>query len=110
MLKFYEIEGRFPSDPAEIPHAAVDYVAGLVKVPVPLFAKYSLASRSAEYRCAQIRRLFGTREVAEADEERWAGWLAAEVCPVETNAERLAAALRERCLTERGRGAHGRAG
>jgi Domain of unknown function (DUF4158) len=101
MLKFYEIEGRFPSDLAEIPHAAVGYVADLVKVPVPLFATYSLASRSAEYHRAQIRGLFGTREVTEADEERWARWLAADVCLVETDAEHLAAALRERCLTER---------
>jgi len=101
MLKFYEIEGRFPTALGEFPHSAVEYVARLAKVAPEFLAQYSLTSRAADYHRAQIRKLFGTREVTEADEERWAEWLAAEVCPVETRAPHLAAALRERCLTER---------
>jgi hypothetical protein len=41
ILKFYEIEGRFPAYPEEIPPAAVEYVASLVKVEAGLLAKYS---------------------------------------------------------------------
>lgn len=33
VLKFFELEGRFPRDPGELAAAAVDYVAGLVRVP-----------------------------------------------------------------------------
>jgi hypothetical protein len=40
MLKFYEIEGRFPAYPEEVPAAAVRYLASLVKVDPVLFAKY----------------------------------------------------------------------
>jgi hypothetical protein len=32
LLKFFELEGRFPTHAAELPPAAVEYVAGLVKV------------------------------------------------------------------------------
>ena len=32
MLKFYEIEGRFPAYPEEVPPAAVRYLGSLVKV------------------------------------------------------------------------------
>lgn len=32
LLKFFDLEGRFPSDRSELPAAAVQYVAGLVKV------------------------------------------------------------------------------
>ena len=76
-------------------------MASLVKVSREAFAKYSWRSRSIEYHRAQIRKAFGTRPASEADEERWAAWLAAEVCPVETARRRLASALRQRCRTEK---------
>ena len=46
MLKFYEIEGRFPAYPEEVPPAAVRYLASLVKVDPVLFAKYPWKGRS----------------------------------------------------------------
>lgn len=100
LLKFYEIEGRFPAYPEEVPPVAVEYVAALVKVSPVAFAKYSWTSRTIKRHRAQIRKEFGTRPAGEADEERWAVWLAAEVCLVETTRRRLAAALRQRCRTE----------
>ena len=39
LLKFFEMEGRFPDLLEEVPQAAVEYVAGLVKVPAADFAK-----------------------------------------------------------------------
>jgi hypothetical protein len=39
LLKFFELEGRFPDVLKEVPLAAVEYVAGLVKVPAADFAK-----------------------------------------------------------------------
>jgi len=72
MVKFYEIEGRFPAYPEEVPRAAVGYIASLVKVDPALFAKYSWRGRTIEYHRAQIRRAYGTRPATEADEDRWA--------------------------------------
>ncbi len=46
LLKFYEIEGRFPAYPGEVPPAAVRYLASLVKVGSALFAKYSWTDRT----------------------------------------------------------------
>ncbi|MFH8699019.1 DUF4158 domain-containing protein [Streptomyces chartreusis] len=43
MLKFFEIEARFPEFIEEFPQPAVEYVAGLVKVPAVELAKYDLA-------------------------------------------------------------------
>ena len=92
MLKFYEIEGRFPAYPQEVPPAAVSYLGSLVKVDPALFAKYSWTGRSIKYHRSQIRKLYGARPPTEDDEDRWAHWLAAEWCPAETNRDRLAAA------------------
>lgn len=83
LLKFFELEGRFPDVLEEVPSGAVEYVADLVKVPATDFAKYTLVGRTAEYHRKQIREALGFRPATLADEEALAGWLAAEVCPVE---------------------------
>ena len=41
MLKFYEIEGRFPAYREEVPQAAVDCPGPLVRVEPALFARCS---------------------------------------------------------------------
>jgi len=101
LLKFYEVEGRFPAYPEEVPRVAVDYMASLVKVDPALFAKYSWRGRTIEYHRAQIRKAYGTRPPAEADEDRWARWSAAEMCPTEISQDRVAAAVRQRCRSEK---------
>ncbi|KAB2349126.1 DUF4158 domain-containing protein [Actinomadura rudentiformis] len=101
MLKFCESEGRFPVYPEEVPQVAVEYVASLVEVDPASFAKYSWRGRTIKYHRAQIRKAYGTRPPTEANEDRCARWLAEEMCPTETSRERLAAALRERCRSEK---------
>jgi TnpA family transposase len=101
LLKFFELEGRFPESRDEIPPAAVDYVAGLVRVDPSALAKYAWSGRTIEYHRAQIRGALGLRECSEADEDRLASWLAEEVCPVELARERLREALLACCRKER---------
>ena len=55
MLKIYELEGRFPDYPEEVPPAAAEYMASLVKVSPAAFGKYSWTSRTIKYHRAQIR-------------------------------------------------------
>ncbi|MGW4472489.1 DUF4158 domain-containing protein [Nonomuraea sp. NPDC004354] len=93
MLKFFELEGRFPEFLEEFPQAAVDYVADVVKVPAEELAKYDVSSRSAKGHRTQIREALGFRPATRADEERLTGWLADEVCRVELVEDRLREAL-----------------
>ena len=99
LLKFFELEARFPRVPEEVPPAAITYVAGQVGVPVEAFASYSWAptARSIKAHRVQIRQAFGFREWAVPDEAEMAGWLAGEVCPVELRDEELRDALLVRC-------------
>ncbi|MFF7701262.1 DUF4158 domain-containing protein [Streptomyces lydicus] len=107
MLKFFESEGRFPDLLEEVPQAAVEYVAGLVKVPAADFTKYDLTSRSAKNHRKQIREALKLRPATRADEEELIAWLADEVCPVELVEDRLREALlvecRERTIEPPGR-------
>jgi hypothetical protein len=59
VLKFFEIEARFPRDASEFPAAAVTYVAEQVKVDPGELAAYRFSGRTIEYHRAQIRDVFG---------------------------------------------------
>jgi hypothetical protein len=89
MLKFFEIEARFPRAADELPPAAVVYVAGQVKVDSAEFGRYEWSGRTIELHRVQIRAAFGFREFSRGDEPKLAAWLAEEVCPVELRDEQL---------------------
>jgi TnpA family transposase len=101
LLKFFEIEARFPRVADEVPPAAVAYVGEQVKVDPVEFARYQWSGRAIERHRVQIRAAFGFREFAKGDEPKLAGWLAEEVCPVELRDEPLCEALLVRCRAER---------
>ncbi len=101
LLKFFEIEGRFPQGPDELPAAAVSYVAEQVKVDPGLFDEYRWSGRTIEYHRAQVREAFGFREFSRGDEDKLASWLASDVCPVELRDEQLCEALLVQCRSER---------
>ena len=46
LLKYFELEGRFPRTAVEVPKAAVDYVAQQVKVPPEAFGDYRWSGRT----------------------------------------------------------------
>ncbi|MCA1680568.1 MAG: DUF4158 domain-containing protein [Actinobacteria bacterium] len=95
------LEARFPRDRAEIPSAAVAFVADQVAVAAEELSGYDWTDRSIKYHRAQVREAFGFREAAVADEEHWTVWLQREVCPVELSEERVRDALLRRCRSER---------
>jgi hypothetical protein len=78
MLKFFEIDARFPRHVGEIPPAAVQFMANQVGVPAQALANYDFAGRSIKYHRAQIRKSLGFAEFTRSDEDktpgRCAGW------------------------------------
>jgi hypothetical protein len=101
MLKFFEIEACFPRAADDFPAAAVGYVAEQVNIAPAAFAAYSWSGRSITYHRSQIRDAFGFREFTRGDEDKLAGWLAEEVCPVELRDQQLHEAVLVRCRAER---------
>jgi hypothetical protein len=96
LLKFFELEARFP--PWEgVPRAAAEFMAGQAKVDPELFGEYRWSGSTIEYRRAQVRDSHGFRVAAVGDEDKLIVWLAAGICPMETSRDRLRAALLARC-------------
>ncbi|MGW0753521.1 DUF4158 domain-containing protein [Streptomyces sp. NPDC002587] len=100
LLKFFEVEARFPESAREVPAAAVEYVAQQVKVPAEAWAEYDWQSKAIQRHRGEIRAAYGFRANTEEDQERLAGWLATELCPVELSRDRLAAAVVARCRND----------
>ncbi|MCX5420420.1 DUF4158 domain-containing protein [Streptomyces sp. NBC_00078] len=101
LLKFFEVEARFPESAREMPAAAVEYVAQQVKVPAGAWADYDWQGDRIKRHRKEIREAYGFRANTEEDQERLAEWLAAELCPVELSRERLAEAVVARCRNDR---------
>ncbi|MET9915954.1 DUF4158 domain-containing protein [Streptomyces sp. NPDC006435] len=102
LLKFFEVEARFPEGPGEVPDAVVGYVAQQVKVPAGEWNSYEWDGRSIKRHRVEIRSVYRFRETTEDDQAKPAGWLATELCPVELSRDRLAeAVVVARCRNER---------
>ncbi|WP_031032208.1 DUF4158 domain-containing protein, partial [Streptomyces sp. NRRL WC-3725] len=100
LLKFFEVEARFPESAGEVPAAAVAYVAQQVKVPAGEWADYDWQGKAIKRHRGEIRAAYGFRANTEEDQERLAGWLASELCPVELSRDRLEAAVVARCRND----------
>jgi hypothetical protein len=84
-----------------VPPSVVAYVAEQIKVDAVELEAYRWVGGTIEYHRAQVRDAFGFREFTRGDEDKLAGWLAEEVCPVELRDEQLREALLVRCRVER---------
>ncbi len=101
LLKFFEVEARFPENAEEIPAPAVAYVAQQVKVPAEEWAAYDWSGRAIKRHRVEIRGAFGFRECTAEDQAQLAEWLAVELCGVELSRDRLAEAVVARCRKDR---------
>jgi TnpA family transposase len=101
LLKFFELEARFPRHAGELPPAAVDYLSAQLQTDPSQLVQYAWSGRTIEYHRAQIREALGFREATRVDEAALTVWLAEKVAPVEISEDRLRESLLARCRAER---------
>lgn len=89
LLKFFQHEGRFPSDPKEVPSEVVNYLAGQVGVGAEAWAAYPWEGRSVEYHRASIRAHEGFREATLADGQDLEAWLVQEALDQEQRPDQI---------------------
>ncbi len=96
LLKFFQAEGRFPSDRSDLPEQAVEYLAQQTKVPASALGAYDWNGRTIKYHRSDIRALFGYQEVTVESTEAVMGWLGEHVLPQERHPERILEAAMQR--------------
>jgi hypothetical protein len=101
LLKHYTRHGRFPTGVAELPDAAIEFVARQLQVPAVDVGTYEWTGRSIERHRAQIREHLGFRECTVTDAEQLTAWLAEHVAERERRPEQVRNELLVRCRSER---------
>ena len=101
LLKFFQIEGRFPSDRREVPTTALDYFGKQLGVSRKTFAQYDLSGRSSERDRSQIRCMLGFRPATVEDTQHLVRWLVLSILPLEHKREHVSESALDWCRRNR---------
>ncbi len=101
LLKFFQIEGRFPRYHKEVPTAALEYLGKQLAIPATLWFDYELKGRSGKRDREQIRDYLGFRPISAVDSEQLQGWLEREVVPEDQGLNYLRFSVLEWCREHR---------
>jgi len=97
LLKFFQMEGRFPSGPHEVPSEALVFLTAQLGISAEAWADYPWDGITIRRHRAEIRTFEGFREATVKDSRELEAWLLAEVLPSEHREERLREAALARC-------------
>ena len=89
LLKFFQIESRFPTHRTEIPAVALAYLADQLEVSGEVLGQYDWGGRNSKRDREQIRSQLGFRPVTVDDAERLVDWLHRTVLPDDHHPEHL---------------------
>ena len=97
LLKFLQIEGRFPQSGDELPAVAVAYLAQQLGVAADQVAHYDWQGRTIKRHRVLLREALGLRPASVEDAEDLVVWLSGLDEAQEGATERLAASAYQRC-------------
>lgn len=81
LLKYFQLEGKFPRHQREIPQTAVNYVARQLKISPHVFQQYDWRGRTSVNQRREIRSFLGFREGTTDDVEVVSRWLQEHILP-----------------------------
>lgn len=101
LLKFFQIEGRFPDSKSEIPRKCAAFIAEQIDIPVSVFLKffdYSTDNKTVKNQRAQIRNYTGFRECKVTDSDKVIRWLRNHILPQGNTEEQVRVAAYQRFM------------
>jgi hypothetical protein len=96
LLKFFQMEARYPRSKQEVPKQVVSYIAQLLGVSSKLYKEYSFSGRTFERHRAEIRSFLGWREFTVEDAAEFTNWLCEKVLVYERHPNALEAGFYQR--------------
>ena len=100
-LKFFDIEGRFPRSPREIPPAALCFVADQLRISPSVFPQYNWQGRARKNHRADIRAFQGFRSFTADDTSTLELWLRQAIMPSDQNLQHLYEVVLDWCRDHR---------
>jgi TnpA family transposase len=101
LLKFFQLEVRFPQQNSDIPKPIVVHLAKQVDVPWEKYHIYDWQGRNIKYHRSQIRSFLGFRKAAVSDAKEMANWLLEHVLGHEQDIEHLEAVVIQQFRSQR---------
>jgi hypothetical protein len=89
LLKYFQIDGRFPRQKHDVPVSAIAFVAEQVDVPIDRYPAYDWFGRTIKQHRADIRAFLGVRESTVRDAKQVAAWLVSHALPHDHQLEHL---------------------
>lgn len=89
LLKFFQIEGRFPASSREVPLPAIQYVVQQLDAKMEDWKLYPWDGATAKRHRAEIREWCGYREATHHDKKDLKRWLIAEILPNQAREDKL---------------------
>jgi hypothetical protein len=99
LLKYFQLEGKFPRHRGEVPQTAVDYVARQLKLSPEVYQGYEWSGRVIARHRVAIRAFLGFREGTTADVNVVSAWLQEHVLPHTQRLDALIEAVYRRYRT-----------
>lgn len=81
LLKFFQMEARFPRHVGEIPDGVVTFIARQIKLSADELSNYKWKGRTIKKHREQIRQYLGFRSITQQDKQNLNDWLVSEVLP-----------------------------
>ena len=97
LLKFFQLEGRFPLYHKEVPLLALDFLADQLGIAVSVWFDFPLKGRNGERARKTIRTFLGFRRATVADSQQIQLWLSQAIVPRDQEPSHLKAAVLEWC-------------
>lgn len=95
LLKFFQMEARFPETEHEIPAVVVNYITQQLGISPSIYQDCNWQRRSIKYYRKKIRELFGFREATINDAQELTNWLTEQALIYELKFEQLESAAFE---------------
>ena len=92
LLKYFQVEGKFPRHKHEVPPVVIAHLAKQLGLSPTVYLQYDWHGRTIKQHRAEIRTILGFREGTLQDAEALTVWLTLEVVPREQQLERLSEA------------------
>ena len=97
LMKYFQVTGRFPEDPDEVPKDVIRFIAAHLEMSSRAWHDYSWNRRSAKYHRGQIRVFFGYRKASQKDIKVLLESLLDDFLNQEYRLDRLQIAVLEQC-------------
>jgi len=101
LLKFFQINARFPRHHRDVPGPVLAFVGEQLSSPPAAWFDYDLKGRSSKRDRELVRAFLGFRPIEVSDEDQLRNWLASEVVPTDLDSRHLRAAVADWCRDHR---------